>query len=185
MNKKAVMLLIENVLSPLLEIVYLYKRSGAYNYVPDTKENCDAGWDYFENQFNSIYKGLNQNLFLTQNEYKKGKEIITEVKAFVRSFSYAEGLPERYFKINPNLRFYSVAFELQEEDDNLFYEAAANNMLAHVPRIDEFSEKKQYFLDKKIWNDENNFHYDKDDFFMDELSYTIHQVFLQDFPELL
>ena len=69
MNKESKMLLVKEVLSPLLEIIYLYKRSQAYNYVPDRKEDCDAGWNYFENKFNKIYKGLNENIFLTEIEY--------------------------------------------------------------------------------------------------------------------
>ena len=112
MNKESKMLLVKEVLSPLLEIIYLYKRSQAYNYVPDRKEDCDAGWNYFENKFNKIYKGLNENIFLTEIEYEKAKNIITEIKAFVRSFSkvaannmivYIPGIKdfikkEKYFK---------------------------------------------------------------------------------------
>ena len=75
MNKESKMLLVKEVLSPLLEIIYLYKRSQAYNYVPDRKEDCDAGWNYFENKFNKIYKGLNENIFLTEIEYEKAKNI--------------------------------------------------------------------------------------------------------------
>jgi hypothetical protein len=36
---------INNILNPLLEIVYEYKASNAYNYVPGTSEDTKAGWD--------------------------------------------------------------------------------------------------------------------------------------------
>lgn len=183
MNKESKMLLVKEVLSPLLEIVYLYKRSQAYNYVPDRKEDCDAGWNYFENRFDNIYKGLNENIFLTEIEYEKAKNIITEIKAFARSFSMADGLPERYFTINPNLRFYRVAFGLQESGDKIFYKVAANNMIVYVPGIKDFIKKEKYFKDKDACNKKNNFQCDEDDIFMEELAFTVRKVFLNDFPE--
>lgn len=184
MDKRAKELLITEVLSPLLEIVYLYKRSECYNFVPDTHEDADAGWTYFENKFNEIYKGLNTNIWLKPNEYKKAKNIITEVKGFVRLFSAADGLPERYFRINPDLRFYRVAFGIQEESDKLFYQTAANNRLAYVPTIEDFADKKQYFKNCEKCSEDYNFRQDEDDFFMDELAYTVRKVFIHDFKEL-
>lgn len=184
MNMESKILLIKGVVGPLLEIVYLYKRSESYNFVPDTNDDCDAGWDYFEKRFNNVYSGLNHNIFLTESEYEKVRNIITEMKSFVRAFSGAEGLPERYFTINPNLRFYRVAFGLQEsENDRLFYKVASDNRIAYVPGIDDFIDKKEYFQNKKLCNEKNNFQCDEDDFFMEELAFTVRKVFLNDFSE--
>jgi len=96
-------MLIEEVLRPLLEIIYLYKESNYYNYVPGTEEDSDAGWKYFEKRFRDIYCGLNQNLYISQEVYLKVHKIIEEIQTFVRMFSGADGLSERYFEINPNL----------------------------------------------------------------------------------
>lgn len=90
-------LLVAEVLGPLLDIIYLYKESCSYNYVPGTTEDCDAGWKYFENRFHDIYRALNQNLYITHGVYVKVLRIIEEIQCFVRSFSGVEGLAERYF----------------------------------------------------------------------------------------
>ncbi len=37
-------LLVEKVIDPLLKIVYEYKVSNSYNYIPGTKED---GWDHY------------------------------------------------------------------------------------------------------------------------------------------
>lgn len=83
-------LLVREVLNPLLDIIFLYKESECYNYVPETRDDVDAGWNYFERRFNNIYRALNQNLYISHKIYLKVLKIIEEIQMFVRSFSYAE-----------------------------------------------------------------------------------------------
>lgn len=169
--------LYERILSRLLEIIYLCKRSSFYNYIPDSEED---GWEYFAHMFNEVEKELNKNLLLSQIDYKKLKIIICEIKSFVRSFSGADGLTERYFDANPNLRFFRVAFGIQESDDELFYMVAAKKMISYVPKIKDFSEKEKYFELKNKENKLHNYREDEDDYFMTELAVAVRKVFLNE-----
>ncbi|WP_373898729.1 hypothetical protein ACER0A_005365 [Haloimpatiens sp. FM7315] len=176
-------LLIREVLNPLLNIIFLYKESDGYNYVPGTKDDVDAGWNYFEKKFNNIYRALDQNLYISNNTYLKVIKIIEEIQAFVRSFSYVEGLPERYFDINPNLKFYRVGFFIKDEDPKAYKYAVTNDMISYVPLETEFITREEYFSNKRRMDKELNFKHDEDDFFMEELAYTIRLVFLNDLTE--
>jgi len=175
--------LVREVLNPLLDIIFLYKESECYNYVPETRDDVDAGWNYFERRFNNIYRALNQNLYISHKIYLKVLKIIEEIQMFVRSFSYAEGLPERFFDINPNLKFYRVAFTMKDEDSDAYEYAVANDMISYVPLEDEFIAREEYFSNKRRLDKEKNFQHDEDDFFMAELAYTIRVLFLNDLTE--
>lgn len=176
-------LLIKEVLTPLLEIVYLYKASSCYNYVPGTTEDCDAGWDYFEKRFQDIYRTVDANLYISGETCRKVKRIVVEIQRFVRSFSGAEGLSERFFQANPNLRFFRTAFELQAESREAYEMAVENGLLSYVPSRREFVEKRLYFRMKQRIDRDSNFHHDKDDLFMQELSWAVRLLFLNDLPE--
>ena len=176
-------LLIKNVLGPLLEIIYLYKESESYNYVPGTKKDSEAGWRYFENRFREIYKSLNENLYISQKVYLKVFRICEEIQRFVRSFSYAEGLEERFFQINPNLRFYRMAFALKRQDEEAYEFAVANGAISYIPTRWDFLKEEEYFFKKNRLNYEYNFHYDEEDYFMEELAYTVRLIFFNDLEE--
>lgn len=176
-------MLIKDVLAPLLEIVYLYKDGSCYNYVPGTHEDSDAGYAYFEKRFCGIRRALDQNLYISYMEYHKAQRIVEEVHQFVRSFSGAEGLKERFFQVNPKLRFYRVAFDLREEDAEAYMLAVENGLLAYVPSERDFRQRKDYFSMKYKSASRMNLPYDKDDFFMQELAYTLRLMFLKDLTE--
>lgn len=172
-------LLMSNVLNPLLDIICLYKETDDYNHEPGAGEDSD-GWDYFQKRFYDLYRGLEQNLYISHDKYLAVHKVIDEVKAFVCSFEGADGLPERYFEINPNLRFYRTAFDLWEEDKQAYGFAVSNNLLAYVPTGQDFKEQEAYFEAKEQYSKGYNFQYNKDDFFMMELAHTLRMVFLQD-----
>lgn len=176
-------LLIREVLEPLLEIVYLYKASSCYNYVPGTTEDCDAGWNYFEKRFQDIYRAVDANLYISGETCEKVKRIVMEMQRFVRSFSGAEGLSERFFQANPNLRFFRTAFELRAESREAYETAVESGLLSYVPSGRDFVKKTIYFGRKYRMARDNNFHYDKDDFFMQELSWAVRLLFLNDLTE--
>ena len=176
-------LLIKEVLDPLLEIVYLYKMSSCYNYVPGTTEDCDAGWDYFEKRFQDIHRAIDANLYISYETCAKAERIVMEIQRFVRSFSGAEGLSERFFQINPNLRFFRAAFELEGENREAYKMAAENGLLSYVPPRRDFVEKRLYFRMKHRIDRDSNFHHDKEDLFMQELSRAVRLLFLNDLTE--
>ena len=172
-------LLMTNVLSPLLDIIYLFKETDDYNHEPGADKDSN-GWDYFQKRFCDLYGALEQNLYISHDKYLAVRKIIDEVKAFVCSCESADGLPERYFEINPNLRFYRTAFDLWEEDKQAFGFAVSNNLLAYVPTGQDFKEQEAYFEAKEQYSKGYNFQYDKEELFMMELAYTLRMVFLQD-----
>lgn len=169
--------LYEEILNRLLEVIYLYKRSHSYSYIPDSKED---GWEYFTTMFNEIERELNKNLLIPQKEYESIRTIICEIKTFVRAFSGVDSLPQRYFDANPNLRFFTVAFGIQESDDASFYMVATNDMLKYVPKIKDFKEKDLYFELKNKENHNNNFKEDEDDYLMTELAIALREIFLNE-----
>ena len=176
-------LLVTEVLGPLLDIIYLYKESQSYNYVPGTTEDCDAGWNYFENRFHDIYRALNQNLYISHGVYLKVLRIIEEMQCFVRKFSGAEGLAERYFAANPNLRFFTTGFQIWEEDEAAYEFAVASGALLYVPAEDDFVLREAYFAEKRRADEKKNFQHDTDDFFVMELAYALRLIFLTDLAE--
>ncbi len=101
------------------------------------------------------------------------------MQAFVRAYSGADGLPERYFKINPQLRYYTAAFGLRDEDEGAFRLAAENGLLSYVPEETEFRHRENYFKRKEAKSDAFNFRYDRDDFFMQELAFTLRSIFIE------
>lgn len=181
-------MLIKEVLSPLLDIIFLYKESSFYNYVPGTNEDCDAGWAYFEKRFQRIYRGLDQNLYISYTVYKKVYQIIEEIQQFVRSCSGVDSLAERYFEVNPNLRFYRSAFafydESNYEESRELYEAVRSfARFDYEPEREDVMESRLYFAEKEKRNKECNFGYDRDDFFVLEMAYTLRLMFLKEIGE--
>ncbi len=177
---KAYDMLMNDVLAPLLNIIYLYKESQGYNDIPDgDKEDADAGWDYFSKRFYEIYAGLNKNLYLDPDTYQKIYRIIEEIQAFVRAFSYADGLAERYFEANPNLRFFRVAFGLRDASVEAYEMCVRGNRFAYVPKEEDFWVCKQYFYEQEQLSKSRNFRYDEEDLFMKELGIAVRTVFLK------
>jgi len=111
--------------------------------VPGTN-GLEDGYDYIENRFNSIYSALNGNLFI-KNIYEILLNIIQEMHGFVRSYSCAEGLPERYFEINLNLKYYRIGFKLQTEDEEAYKPAVDKGMLSYILAAHEFIAKELNF----------------------------------------
>lgn len=185
-------MLIKEVLSPLLDIIFLYKESSCYNYVPGTNEDCNAGWAYFEKRFQRIYRGLDQNLYISYTVYEKVYQIIEEIQQFVRGCSGVDGLAERYFEVNPDLRFYRCAFTFYNgsnyEESQELYEmmqsfGRSTYKFDYEPEEEDFPECRLYFAVKEERNKECNFGYDRDDFFVLEMAYTLRLMFLEEIGE--
>ena len=165
------------VLNPLMKIIYQYKESDAYNKIPgETGQTADS-LEYFDGRFKSIYSALNQNLYISQKTYTRIFNIIREIQSFVHSFEGAEGLPERYFSINPNLKFYRVGFT--KINGRYLYETVPPYMLSYVPKYGEAAAKEAYFAAKEREDQTLDLHRDEDDFFIEELAYTLRLVFLK------
>lgn len=162
---------INNILNPLLEIVYEYKASNAYNYVPGTSEVSQAGWDYYGNKFKDIFKALNANIFLSEKQYKRIYTIIEGLFSFVRKFEYANGLPDLFLQANENLNFYLLAFTIPKDQREMFREKVIG-----MPTDKEMSVADNYHADLKKKSEDLNLRLDEEDFFIDELAYAVRQL---------
>lgn len=178
-------LLAREVLTPLLNVIFEYRTSEAYNIAPDSikiringRSYYQDEWDYYEKAFNDIYVALDKNIFITDEVYNNVKSLIDDLKAFVRSYSYTEGLSDKFFIANPNLNYFRVAFELQEELRGAdYYELKKDERLRYISNEKAFLEKEKYFFDKFNYSEEKNFKQVKEDFFMQELSYATRVLF--------
>ena len=163
---------INNILNPLLEIVYEYKASNAYNYVPGTSKDSKAGWDYYGNKFKAIFKALNANIFLNKEQYNCIYAIVEGLFSFTRKFEYANGLPDFFFDVNENLSYYQLAFTVPKDQRELFREKV-NGM----PTDEEMSVADNYHLRKRKRSNDLNLKYDEEDFFVEELAYAVRRAF--------
>lgn len=183
---EGVTMLINDVLEPLIRILYSYKDSHNFACIPGTNTDTDAGWNYFDNKFNEVYAGLNKNIYISWHMYVKVLRIIREVQCFVRECSNAEGLVERFYRENPNLKYYRIAFELREENEEAYTYAAENGFLSYVPTEAEFEDCEEYFANTLELANEYNCNYSKEDYFIHEVVYALRLRFQKTvFIELL
>lgn len=168
----------EKILKPLLDIVYQYKSSQAYNYLPRTKGD---GWAYYEDKFKEIYATLDSMTDLDEETYEKTKNIILEIHSFASQCCYAEGLPERYFRLNPALRYYIVAYGILKDCSmKTFAECIVNGRFKYIPTYEEIQRRETYFAEKEIESKELNLQYDEDDYFMEDVAKALRTAFRRD-----
>ena len=171
-EKMMLEMLINKILNPLLEIVYECKDSDFYNYVPGTRENTQAGWILYGKKFREIFKALNENIFLNNEQYTRIKIIIESLFSFVRKFEGADGLPDFFFEANPKLHYYTCAFTIPKADRDLFKEKCIG-----MPTDEENSVADNYHAQNKKKSDDLNLRYDENDFFIEELAYAVRVLF--------
>lgn len=102
---------------------------------------------------------------------------ITEiVKKFVCAGEYP-GITKEWYEINPNLRFYSPAFELMINNPKAFELSIENDMLDYYPTEEDKMEYLEYFGKLEEENKRNNYHYNLNDYFQRELISTVEILF--------
>ena len=163
-----------SILKPLLDIVYQFKESQHYNYIPGTTTDSNAGWEYYGEKFREIYKAINSNIFLSEYEYQIIYDTVQGIQSFTRQFSDADGLPDIFFKINPNLNYYTFALS---EDGKCCRNCMQSN-LENAPDDRDYFMSDAYHGKLAVKNQELNLRFDRDDFFIQELAYTIRKIFI-------
>lgn len=103
-------------------------------------------------------------------------DITTKIKKFVCAGEYP-GITKEWYEINPNLRFYSPAFDLMINNQEVFDKAVVNGILDYYPSKEEKSEYLEYFARLEKDNQKNNYHYNVNDYFQRELIKTISVLF--------
>lgn len=103
-------------------------------------------------------------------------DITTIIKKFVCAGEYP-GITKEWYEINPNLRFYSPAFDLMINNPETFDKAVSNGILDYYPSKEEKNEYLEYFTRFEKDNQKNNYHYNVNDYFQRELIKTISILF--------
>ena len=90
------------------------------------------------------------------------------------------GVPNTWYTINPNLRFYTAGFSILAEDPD-FYKKLKNKeidlRLEFYPEESEIELCRDYFAALYKDSEDNNFYYDVEDFFQQEVITTIKTIF--------
>lgn len=167
-------MIIINILEPLLEIIYQLKESDNYNYIPGKIKEKEDGWNYYGNKFNEIYKAINNNIYLSEYEYRRIYDTVQGIQSFTRMFSCADGLPDIFFDANPNLNYFTFAFSEDGKKCKEYLKISQNN----APTDNEYSASAAYHGKNAVKNDELNLRFDNDDFFIKELAYAVRKIFI-------
>lgn len=99
-------------------------------------------------------------------------DITTMIKKLICSAEFPAIIKE-WYKINPNLRFYSPAFELMLNAPKAYENALKNNLLDYHPSEADKYERIEYFAELKRYNQKNNYHYNENDYIQRELISTV------------
>lgn len=167
-------MIIINIIEPLLEIIYQLKESDNYNYIPGKITEKEDGCEYYGNKFNEIYKAINNNIYLSEYEYRMIYDTVQGIQSFTRMFSGADGLPDIFFEANPNLNYFTFAFSEDGKKCKEYLKVSQNN----APTDNEYAASAAYHGKNAVKNDELNLRFDNDDFFIEELAYAVRKIFI-------
>ena len=80
-------MIINDILNPLLRIIYALRESDNFNNIPGTDVGKKTGWDYYTSEFNNIYRAINCNLFLSEYQYREIYKTVQGIHSYTRKFS--------------------------------------------------------------------------------------------------
>ena len=172
-------MLIDKVLYPLLDAIYMFKVTDSYNELPNPKLPFGDIQGYMNRCFYMIYGALDKNIYIDTDTYFKVKTIIKDVQGFVNKYSGVDGLDTKYFRFNPNLRFFTAAYDVRKRSEDEYYAYEELGTLRIKISSKDLQEGMEYFARKQKESDTGNFHYDKDDFLMHELAYAVRLAFIE------
>lgn len=64
-------MIINDILNPLLRIIYALRENDNFNNIPGTDVGKKTGWDYYTSEFNNSYRAINCNLFFSEYQYRE------------------------------------------------------------------------------------------------------------------
>ena len=163
-------MIINDILNPLLRIIYALRESDNFNNIPGTDVGKKTGWDYYTSEFNNIYRAINCNLFLSEYQYREIYKTVQGIHSYTRKFSGADGLQDFFFEANENLHYYTFAFSEDGKRCKNYLKIRQDN----APTENEYSTSEIYALR----NDELNLRFEEEDFFVEELAYAVRVIFI-------
>lgn len=167
-------MIINDILNPLLRIIYALKESDNFNNIPGTDVGKKTGWDYYTSEFNNIYRAINCNLFLSEYQYREIYKTVQGIHSYTRKFSGADGLQDFFFEANENLHYYTFAFSEDGKRCKNYLKIRQDN----APTENEYSTSEIYHAKNTLRNDELNLRFEEEDFFVEELAYAVRVIFI-------
>ena len=167
-------MIINDILNPLLRIIYALRESDNFNNIPGTDVGKKTGWDYYTSEFNNIYRAISCNLFLSEYQYRKIYKTVQGIHSYTRKFSGADGLQDFFFEANENLHYYTFAFSEDGKRCKNYLKIRQDN----APTENEYSTSEIYHAKNTLRNDELNLRFEEEDFFVEELAYAVRVIFI-------
>lgn len=172
-------MLIDKVVYPLLDVVYLFKVTDSYNELPNAILPFEDIQDYMNRCFYMIYGALDKNIYINIDTYFKVKTIIMDIQGFINNCSGVDGLDTKYFRLNPNLKYFSASYGIRDKSEDVYYRFEELDYLRNKITNKDLQEGKEYFARKKKESDKQNLHFDEDDFLMHEVAYAVRLAFME------
>jgi len=167
-------MIINDILNPLLRIIYALRENDNFNNIPGTDVGKKTGWDYYTSEFNNIYRAINCNLFLSEYQYREIYKTVQGIHSYTRKFSDADGLQDFFFEANENLHYYTFAFSEDGKRCKNYLKIRQDN----APTENEYSTSEIYHAKNTLRNDELNLRFEEEDFFVEELAYAVRVIFI-------
>lgn len=167
-------MIINDILNPLLRIIYALRESDNFNNIPGTDVGKKTGWDYYTSEFNNIYRAINCNLFLSEYQYREIYKTVQGIHSYTRKFSGADGLQDFFFEANENLHYYTFAFSEDGKRCKNYLKIRQDNAATE----NEYSTSEIYHAKNALRNDELNLRFEEEDFFVEELAYAVRVIFI-------
>ena len=167
-------MIINDILNPLLRIIYALRESDNFNNIPGTDVGKKTGWDYYTSEFNNIYRAINCNLFLSEYQYREIYKTVQGIHSYTRKFSGADGLQDFFFEANENLHYYTFAFSEDGKRCKNYLKIRQDN----APTENAYSTSEIYHAKNALRNDELNLRFEEEDFFVEELAYAVRVIFI-------
>lgn len=167
-------MIINDILNPLLRIIYALRESDNFNNIPGTDVGKKTVWDYYTSEFNNIYRAINCNLFLSEYQYREIYKTVQGIHSYTRKFSGADGLQDFFFEANENLHYYTFAFSEDGKRCKNYLKIRQDN----APTENEYSTSEIYHAKNALRNDELNLRFEEEDFFVEELAYAVRVIFI-------
>lgn len=167
-------MIINDILNPLLRIIYALRESDNFNNIPGTDVGKKTGWDYYTSEFNNIYRAINCNLFLSEYQYREIYKTVQGIHSYTRKFSGADDLQDFFFEANENLHYYTFAFSEDGKRCKNYLKIRQDN----APTENEYSTSEIYHAKNTLRNDELNLRFEEEDFFVEKLAYAVRVIFI-------
>ena len=167
-------MIINDILNPLLRIIYALGENDNFNNIPGTDVGKKTGWDYNTSEFNNSYRAINCNLFFSEYQYREIYKTVQGIHSYTRKFSGADGLQDFFFEANENLHYYTFAFSEDGKRCKNYLKIRQDN----APTENEYSTSEIYHAKNTLRNDELNLRFEEEDFFVEELAYAVRVIFI-------